>query len=202
MANSIQLAVGLFGSAPGDRLETGTEFEQELIRCLPRMLATATGILRDRAEAEDAVQDACLSAFRNRAALNSGGAMGAWLHRITVNAALMRLRKRARLAEDQIDDLMPQYDDYGVLLGDVEQHEISAEALLARAETREKVIEAIDQLPERARILIVLRDIEEMTTSEVAEALELSEGAVKTGLHRARLTLKGLLAPLFSEGGL
>ncbi|MEM7211262.1 MAG: sigma factor-like helix-turn-helix DNA-binding protein [Pseudomonadota bacterium] len=62
--------------------------------------------------------------------------------------------------------------------------------------------EAIDQLPERARILIVLRDIEGMSTADAADAMGLSEGAIKTGLHRARQALKALLGSLFSEGAL
>ncbi len=183
-------------------MSEGNNLEHALIRALPRMLSVTMRILRDTTEAQDAVQDASLLALRNVENYEGKGEVEAWLHKIALNSALMRLRKRTRLAEDQLDDLVPQYDEYGVFLGDPEWRDINSEALLAHSETRRKVIEAIDNLPERSRILIVLRDIEELSTRETAEALELSEGAVKTGLHRARVALKRLLEPLFSEGSL
>jgi len=105
------------------------------------------------------------------------------------------------LSEGQLDDLMPEYDRYGVLLGDPDWRKISPETLLMQSETVHQVRDAIAQLPDRARILLLLRDIDGLSTAETARALEMSEGAVKTGLHRARLALKTLLAPLFSEGG-
>ncbi|MEM7211261.1 MAG: sigma factor [Pseudomonadota bacterium] len=108
-------------------MNAGNEFEQELIRCLPRMLATATRILRDPAEAQDAVQDASLSAFRNFDSFDQRGELAGWLHRIVVNASLMRLRKRKSLAEDQVDELQPQYDQYGVLMADSAWRDVTPE---------------------------------------------------------------------------
>ena len=100
-----------------------------------------------------------------------------------------------------MDDLLPEYDRYGVLLGDPNWRAINSETLLMQAETARAVRDAIDKLPDRPRILLALRDIEGLSTAETAQALDLSEGAVKTGLHRARLALKTLLAPLFAEDG-
>ena len=165
------------------------------------MLAAAGRVLRDDAEAQDAVQDACLLAFRKLDTYDGSGPLEAWLYRIGINAALARLRKRGRLNEGQLDDLMPEYDRYGVLLGDPDWRKISPETLLMQSETVHQVRKAIDQLPDRSRILLLLRDIEGLSTAEAAAALDLSEGAVKTGLHRARLALKALLAPLFTEDG-
>ena len=182
-------------------MATQGELEDALVWVLPRMLAAATRILRNEAEAQDAVQDACLLAFRKLETYDGSGPLEAWLHRIGVNAALARLRKRGRLAEGQLDDLMPEYDRFGVLLGNPDWRQINPETLLVRSETMRHVRDAIDQLPDRPRILLLLRDIEGYSTAETADALDLSEGAVKTGLHRARLALKALLAPLFSEDG-
>ena len=182
-------------------LATEAELEAAIVRTMPRMLTVATRILRDRTDAEDAVQDACLQAFRKLDTYDGSGALEGWLHRIALNAALARLRKRGRLAEGQIDDLMPEYDRYGVLLGDPDWRRINPEALLMMAETSQTVRDAIDQLPDRARILLLLRDIEGLSVAETAAALEISGGAVKTGLHRARLALKTFLTPLFSEDG-
>ena len=182
-------------------LATEADLEAAIARALPKLLMAATRILRDPADAQDAVQDACLQAFRKRETHDGSGALEGWLYRIAVNAALARLRKRGRLAEAQMDELLPEYDRYGVLLGNPDWREINPEALMMQAETSRAVRAAIDRLPERARILLVLRDIEGFSTSEAAAALDLSEGAVKTGLHRARLALKTLLAPLFTEDG-
>lgn len=175
------------------------DLEAAILRGLPRMLSVATRILRDASEAEDAVQDACLSAFRKLDTHDGRGDLSAWLHRIAINAALARLRKRGRLNERQIDDLLPEYDRFGVLLGNPNWRDINSEALLIRSETRTKVKQAIDSLPDNPRVLLLLRDIEGLSTAETAEALGLSEAAVKTGLHRARLALKRLLAPVFQE---
>ena len=182
-------------------MATEAELESAIVRTLPRLLLAATRILRDKTDAEDAVQDACLQAFRKLDTFDGSGALEGWLHRIALNAALARLRARGRLAEGQIDDLMPEYDRYGVLLGDPDWRQINPEALLMTTETSRTVRDAIDRLPDRARILLLLRDIEGLSTAETATALDISEGAVKTGLHRARLALKKLLAPLFTEDG-
>ncbi len=178
------------------------DLDEELIRCLPRMLASARRILKDPGEAQDAVQDACIHAYKGFGTFDGRGDIGAWLQRIVINAALARLRKKSQLAETQIDELMPEYDRYGVLLGDPDWKKIDAETLLQKKGTKEAVKSAIDDLPERARLLLILRDLEGFDTAEVAAALDISTGAVKTGLHRARLALKKLLKPIFDEDGL
>jgi RNA polymerase sigma-70 factor (ECF subfamily) len=166
---------------------------------LPRMLATANRILRDDAEARDAVQDGCVLAFRKLEHYTGEGEIQGWLRRIVINAALGRLRKRKQLREGQIDDLMPEYDKFGILLGSTDTGFSTPEDLLARSELQKATREAIDSLPSQPRVLLILRDIEGLTTKETAEQLEISEAAVKTGLHRARLALKTLLSPRFAE---
>ena len=177
-----------------------TEFDQALQAHLPRMYSSVKRILQSDDAAQDAVQDACLQAYRNFENFEGRAQIGTWLHRIAINAALARLRKQGRLRETQIDELMPQYDDYGILLGDADWQDVSSEALLARAQSKDAVRRAIDRLPEKMRILLVLRDIEELSTIETAEQLDMTVGSVKTGLHRARFALKGLLEPIFKGG--
>ena len=166
---------------------------------LPRMLTTAARILRDPVEASDAVQDACLQAHRNLGQFEGRSGIGTWLHQIAVNAALARLRKRHSLREKGIDEHLPEYDQYGVLLGDPNWREVTPESLLMRAETRQIVRNTIDQLPESYRIVLILRDIEELDTAEAAKALDCSSGSIKIRLHRARLALKKLLNPILQE---
>lgn len=183
--------------APSD--PSSDAFETAVRAYLPRMLTTATRILRDPGEAGDAVQDACLQAHRNLDQFEGRSDIGTWLHRIAVNAALARLRKRKSLREEGLDEHLPEYDQYGVLLGDPNWREVTPESLLMRAETRQIVRETIDQLPESYRIVLILRDIEELDTAEAAEALDCSSGSIKTRLHRARLALKKLLHPILRE---
>lgn len=182
-------------------LSEARRYEDAVRANLPRLLATATRILKNPAEAGEAVQDGCLHAFRAFRSFEGRSEIGTWLHRIVINAALARLRVAERLAEDPIDDLMPEYDRYGVLLIEARSQHIPAERLLLDAETRDRVREAIARLPDPYRVLLLLRDIEQLSTRDTAEALGCSEGLVKTRLHRARLALKTLLKPYMSEEG-
>lgn len=173
---------------------------QALSENFSRLYAAIYRILRDPDEAADALQDACLLAHRKLDQFEGRANMGAWLHRIAVNAALERLRKRKRRNESEINELMPEYDRYGVLLGDPDWKEATPEKLLLAAETRATVTAAIEQLPEAYRSVLVLRDIEELDTATVAEMLDCTQGTVKTRLHRARFALKKLLTSLLQEG--
>jgi len=176
---------------------------EELVRSQGgRLLAVTRRILGDEDDARDAVQEAFLSAFRSIDRFQGGSLVSTWLHRIAVNAALMKLRSRRRRPEDPIDDLLPKYLDDGHPAQPAVPWKSLSDAQLIRAETREQVRAAIDRLPEGYRTVLVLRDIEELDTAEVAESLGMSKNAVKTRLHRARQALRGLLEPeLRAEGG-
>ncbi len=165
----------------------------------PRLLAVARRILGPGAEAEDAVQEAFLSAFRALRAFEGQCQLGTWLHRIAANAALMRLRSRRRRSESSIEDLLPRYLEDGTHLAHPAPWVPTPEALLEQHEVRERVRAAIDELPASYREVLLLRDIEELDTREVASLLEISENLVKVRLHRARQALRTLLEPLFRE---
>jgi len=163
------------------------------------MIGVAQRLLKERALAEDAVQEAFIAAFAKLDGLQQQSSLKGWLHRITVNAALMKLRKMKRLAEEPIDDLLPEFDRNDCRLEAPWGALPSVEEVLETAECRERVHTAIDGLPDGYRTLLLLRDIEGYSTLEVAELLELSQGAVKVRLHRARAALKKRLEPLFRE---
>ena len=163
-----------------------------------RLLAVARRFLRDEEEARDAVQESFLSAFRSIDKFEQGSRLSTWLHRIIINASLMRLRTRQRKPEEPIEDLLPQFQADGHQVNHpTPDWEGSAETLLARSETRSIVRAAIDRLPESYRAVLLLRDIEEMSTEEAARSLGVTQNAVKIRLHRARQALRGLLEPLF-----
>lgn len=161
-----------------------------------RLLAVAGRILGNDEDAQDAVQDALLSAVRGIQGFNGEARVYTWVHRIVANAALMRLRRR-RLQERPIDDLLPRFLDDGhrdVPLGEWTE---PVGAGIERAETRQLVGECIRQLPESYRIVLTMRDLEEIDTAETAQLLGVSVGVVKTRLHRARQALRTLLDPHF-----
>lgn len=182
------------------RLKAGDSraFEELVRREGGRLQAAARRLVRDEAAAHDCVQEAFLSAFRNIQGFEPRASVGAWLHRITVNAALMRLRKERRLAETPIDDLLPSFDADGWRRDVVEAPDEDPESELIRQRTREFVRAKIDLLPDAYRTALVLRDLEGWSTREAADALGIAEGAMKVRLHRARAALKRLIEPLWT----
>jgi RNA polymerase sigma-70 factor, ECF subfamily len=168
-------------------------FETLVQRYGARMLATARRLLGNEHDAYDAVQQAFISAFRSIAGFNADAKLSTWLHRIVANAALMQLRSRRRRPELPIQDLLPRFDDNGqwvdesVHAGWVEEHPIH------QRETRQMVRRCIDRLPEIYRSVLLLRDIEDLDTMEVAEILATSPNAIKIRVHRARQALKSLI---------
>jgi RNA polymerase sigma-70 factor (ECF subfamily) len=157
-----------------------------------RMLAVARRMLRSEDDARDAVQEAFISAFKAIADFQGDARLSTWLHRIVVNAALMRLRRQRRKPEESIDELLPHFDERGSW-SDGEQPCRTPSELLERSETRAVVHECIDRLPDSYRSVVVLRDIEELDTDETAASLGMSVAAVKTRLHRGRQALRTLL---------
>ncbi|MBM3939404.1 MAG: sigma-70 family RNA polymerase sigma factor [SAR202 cluster bacterium] len=141
-------------------------------------------MLGNAADAEDAVQDAFLSAYRARDRFRGDAQVTTWLYRIVVNAALQKIRKeRKPAAQSQ---------------GNVEDLELvdwssGPEATLLNDELRAKLDEALDTLPDDLRATVVLRDVQQLSTQEAADVVGVSEAAFKARLHRARVTLRNYL---------
>jgi RNA polymerase sigma-70 factor, ECF subfamily len=164
-----------------------------------RMLAVASRFLRSEHDREDAVQEAFISAFRAIHGFDGQSALSTWLHRITVNVCLMKLRSKRRKPETSIEELLPTFDDTGHQTRHTPAWEDDAHEKVETGETRQQVLECINQLPDSYRTILLLRDIEELDTSETARRLGTSVGNVKTRLHRARQALRTLLEPVFAE---
>jgi RNA polymerase sigma-70 factor (ECF subfamily) len=181
------------------RVGDGASYEQLVRTYGGRLLAVARRLVRNEEDARDCVQEAFLQAFRNIEKFEQRASLGSWLHRIVTNAALMKLRARARRPEASIEDLLPQFDADGQRAAPEAELAVSLE-LLERREVREAVRRSIDQLPDGYRNVLLIRDIEGYDTAETAALLGLTPGAVKTRLHRARTALKSLLAPVIRGG--
>jgi RNA polymerase sigma-70 factor, ECF subfamily len=177
------------------RLRAGDEaaYAQLVREQTPALLRVTSRLLRSDDEARDAVQDAFVAAFRALPRFRAESRLGTWLYRIAINAALARLRARASVDEVSLDEWLPRFVEDGHAAEPSEPW--PADAGAERREVRERVRAAIDRLPDSYRTVVLLRDIEELTTDEAAQALGISTGAVKVRLHRARQALRALLDP-------
>lgn len=157
-----------------------------------RMVATARRLLGNDEDARDAVQEAMLAAFKAADRFEGGAQIGTWLHRIVVNAALMRLRTRRRKPEASIEDLLPSYlaDGHRAVPAN---DELPADEALVHAEQLALLRACVDELPEAYREVYILRDIEELSSEDVAMAMGVTPNAVKIRLHRARQALMALV---------
>jgi RNA polymerase sigma-70 factor (ECF subfamily) len=176
-----------------------TAFEELVREHGGRMLSVARRFLREEEDARDSVQDAFLSAFRALDGFEGTAKLSTWLHRIVVNACLMKLRSRRRRPESSIEELLPRFLEDGHRADPTGPWQETAETALDRKQTRERVRAAIDRLPDGYREVLLLRDVEGLDTREAAEALDISEGNAKVRLHRARQALRTLLDPHFAR---
>ena len=179
-----------------DRID-GDIDNDELVRTnIGWMLALAERLLRDRALAEDVVQESFVRAFDGLAGFEGRSRIVSWLHRITVNSALSKLRQLKRLAEQSIDEHLPEFDRFDCRVETPWTRLATVEEIIESDDNRRRVYESIGQLPDAYRVVLQLRDIEEYDTREVATLLGISESNVKVRLHRARAALKKLLEPI------
>jgi RNA polymerase sigma-70 factor, ECF subfamily len=156
------------------------------------LFRTARAILRDDAEAEDALQDGYLKAYRTIGSFRGEARLSTWLGRIVVNEALMRLRKRAR--RDAIVPLHPTTTVEDLNPTAETSMEEGPEALAQRAQMRKLIEARIDALPEAYRPVFMLRAVEELSVEETAEILQIPPATVRSRFFRARSLLREALA--------
>jgi len=171
--------------------------EQIVREHIGSMLALARRIMgSDPDAAEDVVQDAFINAFQALNTLQNTENIKPWLHRITVNAALMKLRLNKRLSEQPIDEYLPEFDRNDCRLEERWSYLARLEDVQANQNQLDMLNTAFFSLPQSYRIALQLRDIEGYSTKEMAEALDISESNAKTRVHRARSSMKKLIEPL------
>jgi RNA polymerase sigma-70 factor (ECF subfamily) len=157
----------------------------------------ALSLLQNEADAEDAAQEAFLKAFRNLKGFRAEARFSTWLLSITLNEARSRLRQKKTMKMQSLDE---QPEEQGrispALLRD--WREIPSEAL-ERKEVRFMLQQAVTDLPLIYREIFLLRDVEELSVNESAEALGITVASVKVRLHRARMMLQKTLAPQLKQ---
>jgi len=158
----------------------------------------AIKMLGDQQDAEDVLQNTFLNAFKHIRSFEERSSLATWLYRIAANEALMMIRKQrpettltdTSLEDDEGEDYSPvQFVDWCCLPEDE----------LLSSESRSRLDQAIQRLPERLRIVFILRDLEGLSIEETSQALDLSQTAVKTRLLRARLNLREQLSSYYGE---
>ena len=177
-------------------------YEDILPELVPKLYRLAYGIVQDPMEAQDAVQDAMVNLLAKGGSFEERASIATWLYRVTVNASLDRLRAKRRKGDTiSIEDFLPKFNEEGRFAEEiVDWSQRPLERLLSK-EAMETLERALGSLPEDHRIVIVMKDMEEISLAEIAKALDLTIPAVKSRLHRARLALRGVLASYFKEEG-
>jgi RNA polymerase sigma-70 factor, ECF subfamily len=174
-------------------------FEWLLGRHQQRVLRVVLSIVKEPMDAEEVAQEVFLTVFEKIDKFRGDASFTTWLHRVAVNAALMQRRKKKADRSVSLDEVMPAFDDKGMIAANVGDWTERAEDPVLQQEARAVIEAAVDKLEEIYRTVFTLRDIQGFSTEETAGILDLSVAAVKTRLHRARLFLRSELADYFEK---
>lgn len=183
----------------GLRRRDATSFERLVRKYGGPFLSLSRRYLSSPADAADIVQESFLAVYEGIDRFAGEARLYTWMHRIVINKCLMRLRSQRRHGEVDIDALLPTFLADGHQVHETQPWRASAEVELQQRHTQEQVRLAIDKLPATYRTVLLLRDIDEVDSTEAAALLGINEGALRVRLHRARQALRGLLEPLFVD---
>jgi RNA polymerase sigma-70 factor, ECF subfamily len=174
-----------------------TAFEALVVRYQHRVFRLACR-LTSETDAPDVVQDAFLQVYRHLSTFRGHAQFSTWLYRIATNAALMHRRARRRRPALSLEEFLPRFDADGKLEDTPDALRIAcrADELLDRRVLAAKTQAAIEGLPNLYREAFVLRDLEELSTDEVAEVLGVEPATVRQRVHRARLMVREYLSEL------
>jgi len=164
-----------------------------------KIYALSFNLTRNAMDAEDVVQEVLLTLFKKIHTFQGRSAFSSWVYRITVNTAYMKLRSKKKEKSISIEELYPAFSGSGFQQEKIQDWSEHTESLLFTNETRETIQKAVDLLPDKEKVVFLLRDVEGLSTEEVSEVLELTIPAVKSRLHRARLFLRKKLSHYFEE---
>ena len=164
-------------------------FEQLMRQYNRRLYRIARALLRDETEAEDALQDAYIAAFRSLDRFRGDSSISTWLSRLVLNECFGRLRRGAR-RQKVIPMVSPTQEMDAVAEPDSER----PDRLLARAQMRTLLERKLDDLPETFRLVFVLRSVEELSVEETAQTLDIPEATVRSRYFRAKSLLREALA--------
>ena len=180
-----------------ERLKAGDEEALEAIfnRYSAKLYNVAQRILGEVADTEEVIQDVFWTAFRKAKSFRGTAQFSTWLYRLTVNAALGKIRRSKKSKEIEYEEYLPKFQQDGHhLVRPVVDWSDTLDEKYAKEELQQLLKNALDQLKAVDKSVVVLSDLEGMSDKEIAAMLGLTVSAVKTRLHRARLFLRGKLA--------
>ena len=191
-ADSSDEALAARAAAGDDRA-----FEEIVARYERRVFRLACR-LTSETDAPDVLQNTFLQVYRNLPSFRGESRFATWLYRIATNAALMVRRARTRKPAESLDAFMPRFDEHGMHADLPAQLQVASRAdeLIDRQALVKKARAGIARLPDVYRDAFVLRDLEEMSTTDVAQVLGVEPATVRQRVHRARLLLRGYLSDL------
>ena len=164
-----------------------------------KIYALSFNLTRNAMDSEDVTQEVLLTLFKKIHTFQGKSAFSSWVYRITLNATYMKLRSRKKDQIISIEELLPSFNGSGFQQEKIQDWSENTESLLFDNETRETIQKAVDLLPDKEKVVFLLRDVEGLSTEKVSEILELTIPAVKSRLHRARLFLRKKLTNYFEE---
>lgn len=181
-----------------EEFKRGSErsFEELIGRYSEKAFHLATRLTRSHEDAEEVLQDVFVTVYRKIAGFEGKSSFSSWLYRVTVNASLMKLRKRKQDQSISLEDVAPQIKNTLVARN---SDQIEADRSASRNELKAALEKAIERLPDDYRPVYVLRDIDGLTSREVGKILNLSVPAVKSRLHRSRMMLRRKLHSVYKD---
>lgn len=198
----MKLGTAPLAATPADDAELARRITQrderafeELMRRHNRMLyRIARSILNDDAEAEDALQETYLAAYRGIGSFRGGSRIGTWLARIVINEAYARLRKQKRAGIVVPFDALERGEHDAKEAAMADATTVLPETAALRSELRRLLERKIDELPTQFRTVFILREVEELSVEDTAECLDMPAATVRTRAFRARALLRESLA--------
>ncbi|MEC7786249.1 MAG: sigma-70 family RNA polymerase sigma factor [Nitrospinota bacterium] len=156
-------------------------------------------LTRNQMDAQDVTQEVLLTLFRKINMFQGKSAFSSWVYRISINASYMKLRSKKKEPNVSIDELMPTFNGAGYQQEKIQDWSENTESLIFTKETRDVINKAVNLLPEKEKVVFLLRDVEGLSSEKTGEILDLTVSAVKSRLHRARLFLRKKLSNYFEE---
>ena len=164
-----------------------------------KIYSLSYNLTRNQMDAQDVTQEVLLTLFRKINMFQGKSAFSSWVYRITLNASYMKLRNKKKEPSISLDEVMPLFNGAGFQQQKIKDWSENTESLMFTNETRIVIKNAVDLLPEKEKVVFLLRDVEGLPTEKTGEILDLTVPAVKSRLHRARLFLRKKLSNYFEE---
>jgi len=174
-----------------------SSFEQLANLYQKKIYTLSFNLTRNAIDSQDVTQEVLLTLFKKGHTFQGKSAFSSWVYRITLNASYMKLRTRKKEPNLSIEDLLPSLNGAGFQQEKLQDWSENTEASFFDKETRRVIQKAVDLLPDKEKVVFLLRDVEGLTTEKVSEILEITAPAIKSRLHRARLFLRKKLGSYF-----